>query len=41
MIEELNVAHKDRTKGCIGWDADCRRCHPLIVLEHVRHLVSP
>ena len=41
MIEELNAAFKDRTRDCTGGELVCRRCHPLIVLEHVGHVVSP
>jgi hypothetical protein len=41
MIDELNALDRDSTKGCTGGELGCRRCHPLIVVEHVGQLVSP
>ena len=40
-MEELNAAERDRTKGFRGGELGCRRCHPLIVVEHVGQVVSP
>ena len=41
MTEELNAPDRDRTKGCTGGELGCRRCHPLIGVEHVGQVVSP
>ena len=41
LILELKAAFKDRTRGCIGGELVCRRCHPLIGLSHVGQVVSP
>jgi hypothetical protein len=41
MMEELNAAFRERTKGFTGGELGCTRCHPFIVAPQIGQVVRP